>query len=107
MKSDRELLELTAKACGYRYKFSAGGSCIVDIDGYWRGWNPIRNDYENSILKEKLGITVAYGTHYGDGCTAESHLFDVPSCTSFRDSQSEASRIAVVIVAANISELMP
>ena len=107
MKSDRELLELTAKACGYRYKFSAGGSCSVDIDGYWRGWNPILNDYENSILAEKLGIVVSSGTHYGDGCAAESHLFDVPSCTSFRESASEASRMAVVIVASNIGELIP
>lgn len=106
MKSDRELLELTAKACGYRYRFSAGGSCSVDIDGYWRGWDPIHNDYENSMLKEKLGITVSHGGHCGDGCTAESNLFDVPSCTSFRDSESEASRMAVVIVAANIGESM-
>ena len=107
MKSDREILELTAKACGYRYKFSAGGSCSVDIDGYWRGWNPILNDYENEILARRLGIIVSSGTKSGDGCTAESHLFDVPSCTSFRERASEASRMAVVIVASNIGELMP
>ena len=110
MKSDRELLELAAKAAGIKnFSYSDGFRCIAVWNefGGRELWSPLKNDGDKSRLAEELGIKVVHGKHTGDGCTAESEWFDVPSCTSFCECMNESERRAVVIVAANIGESMP
>lgn len=68
MKTDRELLELAARAAGYLetasiqdgYGFIA--LAVMDEDGDWTGkeWNPLQGDGDAQRLRNKLRIDVFY-----------------------------------------------
>lgn len=62
--TDYELLELAAKAAGFRRDFqwncrflpSAGGSVLCGNS--WTKWNPLEDDGDALRLAEKLGLTI-------------------------------------------------
>ena len=62
--TDRELLELAAKAAGYRDfsegNFAAYGKYSVgpDEQGRWIDWNPLHDDGDALRLAVKLGILI-------------------------------------------------
>jgi hypothetical protein len=61
MKSDRELLELAAKAAGYVVLDGWDGKSLsVDASGYGpqSDWNPLTNDGDALRLAVKLRITI-------------------------------------------------
>ena len=58
--TDKELIEMAAKAGGYVIRVSGGGSFSVDIDGFWRGWNPLNSDGDALRLAVKLCIDVSH-----------------------------------------------
>lgn len=60
MKTDKELLELAAKAAGYNVKAHEDGTLYSDYrcSGYWGVFDPLTDDGDALRLAVKLGITV-------------------------------------------------
>lgn len=59
MRTDRELLELAAKAAGLKLDFTAGGKIVWDVTGdTHRIWNPLTDDGDALRLAVKLNINV-------------------------------------------------
>lgn len=99
--TDREMLELAAKAGGYVIRVSSGGSFSVDIDGFWRGWNPLNSDGDALRLAVKLHMQVSVTT---ESCRAET----LP-CLGVRVNDSDenlATRRAIVMAASAIGKGM-
>jgi hypothetical protein len=68
--NDKELLELAAKAAGYRVNLSPeSGSFWLSIDGgrSWTEWNPLTDDGDALRLAVKLGLCIdtASQCHWG------------------------------------------
>ena len=59
MMTDREMLELAAKAAGYDAKWIGEPFMVLGDGEYW--W-PLRDDTDAFRLAAKLGITVDWGT---------------------------------------------
>jgi hypothetical protein len=57
--TDRELLELAAKAAGIELKWHHSGECAYARRNgeYWAVWNPLTDDGDALRLAVKLGIT--------------------------------------------------
>ena len=53
--SDRELLELAAKAAGYEYAKHGG---YIVVDGIPGNWNPLTDDGDALRLAVKLGLMI-------------------------------------------------
>ena len=56
--NDRELLELAAKAAGYRVKFSVTGDPYAQAGINTRAWNPLTDDGDALRLAAKLTLNV-------------------------------------------------
>ena len=103
MKTDKELLELAAKAAGYNIKAHEDGTLYSDYrcSGYWGVFNPLTDDGDALRLAVKLDIDVMpkWG---GESCAAisdGSHFFEP------RESEPlAATRRAIVRAAAAIGE---
>jgi len=109
MKTDRELLELAAKAEGHGIWIDDEGSGLVFLNDKFTGvlWNPLHNDGDALRLASKLRLMIKPGKHLGDGCTVESQQSGIAGCTCFRDDPAEQMRVAIVRAAASIGEQMP
>ena len=94
--TDREMLELAAKAGGYVIRVSSGGSFSVDIDGFWRGWNPLNSDGDALRLAVKLHMQVSITT---ESCRAET--LPVLGVRVNDNDELAATRRAIVMAAAN------
>jgi hypothetical protein len=62
MKTDRELLELAAKAAGYDYAKHGG---YIVVDGIPGNWNPLTDDGDALRLAVKLGIGTIHHLGWG------------------------------------------
>lgn len=118
MNTDRELLELAAKAAGIKI-----GNYVEGIDNYyspWNGadafylesdgyWNPLTDDGDALRLAVDLDIPVARcALHKGDGISSgyiDTH-FARESFSGGRSEQQEATRRAIVRAAAEIGRAM-
>lgn len=117
--SDRELLELAAKAVGYTTNHPMNAErmeltppvCalwVVRPDGkFSTGWDPLANDGDALRLASALRLLVKPGKHKGDGCTVESQRDGIAGCTSFRDDPAAQMREAIVRAAAEIGKAIP
>ena len=65
MTTDRELLELAAKAAGYEYAKHGG---YIVVDGIPGNWNPLSDDGDALRLAVKLNIAVWF-VSYPHGLT--------------------------------------
>ena len=110
--SDKELLELAAKAAGIEYEFirpELGGCLAKNLHG-WRvcWWNPLTDDGDALRLAVKMGLGVE---HY-----VENNLIGVwfqpssdPGITAYEltnDDPYVATRRAIVRAAAEIGKVM-
>jgi hypothetical protein len=104
--SDRELLELAAKAAGY-------SPAVVTDDGvvFLRGvrvkWSPLTDDGDALRLAAALRLSIHPGKHKGDGCTVETQRSGIAGCTAFYDDKANQMRQAIVRAAAEIGRAMP
>ena len=107
---DRELLELAAKAAGYRpWGQDCEGVLIFVIDGHPVGWNPLTDDGDALRLAVKLDMHVQcdfkeeeskvyiYGGWLGNAIEEELGELD----------EYAATRRAIVRAAAEIGKSMP
>lgn len=96
--TDRELLELAAKAAGLEW---IGHGIKIQTDFGYRWWNPLADDGDALRLAVKLKIQITPGTYNKDefsafhaGC-GEAHEF----CSALQDANA-ATRRAIVRAAA-------
>lgn len=109
-ESDKELLELAAKAAGFAECDWLGGDDwlnVYDSQGRQSVWNPLTDGGCALWLAAELRLQINPGKHKGDGCTVESHRPGIAGCTAFRDDPFEQMRYAIVVVAAEIGKAMP
>ena len=102
MKTDRELLELAAKAAGIPYKaLPHSGSC-------WEKWDPLNDDGDALRLAVKLRLTVSWDRFDDeDYATATPpHTHQGYDCMVSQDPYA-ATRRAITRAAAAIGESMP
>lgn len=95
MKSDRELLELAAKAAGYDVTWLKDSQFIHDSDDWW---DPLTYDGDALRLAVKLHMQVSITT---ESCRAET-LPVLGVMVSGKD-ELAATRMAIVMAAANAS----
>ena len=84
--TDREMLELAAKAAGYDCRWEGDGDFINLEDGL--PWNPLTDDGDALRLAVKLGLCVQVLNQYGEtqvfrktGYTLEKHGTDPDAAT--------------------------
>ena len=100
MKTDRELLELAAKAAGYQYMPANG--CIV-VDGIPGTWNPLTDDGDALRLAVRLSLMIDtdYNSHTAVGSASLGEILE-----DHNGDPLAATRRAIVRAAAAIGDGM-
>ena len=113
MKSDRELLELAAKAAGKKIRIYSGmivepGTDIVCMDEFGRKWNPLTDDGDALRLAGCLCMSVSTGPCEASANSIGGALrgFFAKEDTIHQD-KMQAIRRAIVRAAAEVGEAMP
>ena len=110
--TDRELLELTAKAAGYAHtNLDADTVFWVSDDGdFWTPWNPLTDDGDALRLAVKLNLVV----HPQEKCCyvylSPESLLGFSGVTALEMNLGDpyaATRRAIVSAAAEIGKAMP
>lgn len=103
--TDKEMLELAAKAAGYeliRWN-NALGFVIRNADGYPQKWNPLAQDGDALRLAIKLGICIVFMEDH-DSVGAEHSRHGVMIIEAMDDL---GTRRAIVRAAAQIGSTLP
>lgn len=108
--TDRELLELAAKAAGVEVHPTVEGKdclAIIDPSGYWgnehRYWNPLTDDGDAVRLLVACSLDISFQEDgvYASGFDVQNHqLFE------WHNDESAATRRAIVRAAAEIGRNM-
>lgn len=98
MTTDRELLEMAAKAARYRYAKHGG---YIVVDGIPGNWNPLTDDGDALRLAVKLEIELWFGN---GGLNASGMSMDIEE--DYGEDPAAATRRAIVRAAAAIGEAM-
>lgn len=113
MNTDRELLELAAKAAGldlvWDFDEHMEGPCTVDEDGFPNFWNPLDDDGDALRLAVKLRLLVHVASAYvevrwWDDVKSETHGVRE---WDHGDDPYAATRRAIVRMAAEIGKPQP
>ena len=96
--TDRELLELAAKAAGYEYAKHGG---YIVVDGIPGNWNPLTDDGDALRLAVKLEIDLWFGC---GGLSAHGLAMDIEE--DYGRDRCAATRRAIVRAAAEIGKAM-
>ena len=105
MTTDRELLELAAKAAWLRVRTwdgHSGAMCAIDDDRHGLMWMPLTDDGDALRLAVKLEIDLWFGC---GGLSAHGLAMDIEEDYG-RDTYA-ATRRAIVRAAAEIGKAMP
>jgi hypothetical protein len=112
--NDRILLELAAKAAGYKVRGQMVNSNEYEIQDYpyinndWRIWNPLTDDGDALRLAVKLGMVVQ--TDRIDGLTTVTAGYSLDDLVGvsepYADDPYAATRRAIVRAAAEIGKDM-
>lgn len=108
-KTDRELLELAAKAAGLRFAINGDdlpGYIAVNSDDWrhgWTYWNPLVDNGDALRLAVKLDINLSFSRKYVTAC-ADSHAG--VGVSQYEKDRNVATRSAIVHAAAAIGESM-
>lgn len=109
MKTDRELLELAAKAAGYRVKRGCGERLIVWIEDAPFAWDPLTDDGDALRLAVALHLFVIVEGDQSDDPkrrTLVGHRSIGSKCQDHGKDPYAATRRAIVRAAAAIGEAM-
>lgn len=111
--TDRELLELAAKAAGYPTSLRVDG-LEIEWNGRWVFWDPLTDDGDALRLSVQLRIAIEHAGHVHKGrggCDRVQasprglgHMADV---LMYDGDPLAATRRAIVSVAAEIGKAMP
>lgn len=108
--SDRELLELAAKAIGIPLEWT---ELNIPRTTGWREWNPLVNDGDALRLAVKLGIGVSSfmdESYSGDNNVARARHFDCGEIDEHADDNDgdilAATRRAIVRAAAQLGRIV-
>lgn len=107
MTSQRELMELAAKAVGYEYRISDLGNFQVRGSDMWASWNPRINDGDSL----RLAIALRLDIGFDDDCQevyvrqANDHFADAVT-EPYGSDVASATRLAVLRMAAEIGQSM-
>lgn len=111
MKTDRELLELAAKAAGIDLLWSSEDEVSPRLaDNRFWPWNPLSDDGDALRLAVNLRITPDFDTDEGKGVFTgyEARIKSYhPILEKFGDDDCAATRRAIVRRAAEIGKAMP
>lgn len=100
MKTDRELLELAAKAAGIPYKaLPHSGSC-------WGKWDPLNDDSDALRLAVKLSMSVDIDEHEDSTYAYAGDQPRVYAMELWQGNKDAATRRAIVRAAAAIGETL-
>jgi len=105
--TDKELLELAAKAAGYKVQIyegmmvESGTDCVCSVNGF--RWNPLTDDGDALRLAVKLGLVITPNYH------VEQSSMGVIEFTEIEDSPDPyvPTRRAIVRAAAEIGKALP
>ena len=98
--TDRELLELAAKAAGYDYQPQHAAIVIAGIPA---AWNPLTDDGDALRLAVKLRLWIRYRDNSSiNVCWYDDHGIFAGSVTENGDDIETATRRAIVRAAAEI-----
>ncbi len=100
--TDRELLEMAAKAIGLTLQYNYLGGRDAN-----QPWDPLTDDGDALRLAAKLRLIIKPGKYWGDGCTVDTQRNGIPGVTAFYDDKENQMRRAIVSAAANIGKAMP
>jgi hypothetical protein len=98
--SDRELLELAARAAGHEYDPTAPFE--IKTDGEWREWNPLTNDGDALRLAVKLNLLVMQYPLDKAVRICDSGFEIADQCEAWNGDKFAATRRAIVRAAAAI-----
>lgn len=108
--TDRELLELAAKAAGYDLRWSMIHQCMWEHTGLY--WNPLEDDGDALRLAVKLSLSVFTGGFGAAAVTgwivkdANAEVINIQEHYDDNDALA-ATRRAIVRAAAEIGRSMP
>lgn len=100
MMTDRELLELAAKACCELTSKWYGNDAY--FDGVLQRWNPL-NDDSDAL---RLAVKLLFEIDMKEGCIAVRHSTGVKILEAFNHDSYTATRRAIVLAAAEIGKNM-
>lgn len=113
--TDRELLELAAKAAEVKYEWASDSGCCIGVEGnQWNGgpkyWNPLTDDGDALRLAVKLNINIEFmftlgGKWHGVNCWP----YGKGDCAGVEVDAADpyaATRRAIVRAAAEIGKAM-
>ena len=104
--TDRELLELAAKAVGHRVTFTKSGLCAVAGDhSIGPSWNPLMDDGDAFRLAAALKISPRYYDGYVIGWTDGGSV--IAKVVEYESDPYSSTRRAIVHAAAEIGKQMP
>lgn len=101
--TDREMLELAAKAAGYDVRSDGEGGLVIPTRrGACRDWDPINNDGDALRLAVKLKIDLLFNDTGVETWSANNWFYG----EDFGDDPLSAARRAIVRAAAQIGAQM-
>ena len=102
--TDQELLELSAKAAGYKYAKNGG---YIVVDGIPGNWNPLSDDGDALRLAVKLEMQIVVGYRRIEVCAVPDEEGPVPCAFEPKIGDlCAATRRAIVRAAAEIGRGM-
>jgi hypothetical protein len=107
--TDRELLELAAKAAGHDYRYVQDQHWIRCPNGY-QPWNPLTDDGDALRLAVKLKLDVQTNEASASVQTWQSDIGETKEVVEYFDPPQDpyaATRRAIVRAAAEIGKEMP
>ena len=99
--TDRELLELAAKACGWTVVRDGDEAGSVLLCGIQHSWNPLHSDGDRYRLAKRLDIRIHFGPQYVT-CVADG----ICRCIRWPEDVSDDA-YAIVTAAAKMGKGMP
>ena len=108
MNTDRELLDLAAKAAGIKLNNAAMQTMYMGDDGQWVFWNPLKDDGDALRLAVRLGLQI-FPDDLRD-CTValvQDNDDRIACAEKYDDDGLTATRRAIVRAAAAIGGSMP